>query len=62
VSRSNPHLTFRPPPDLKAQLEEYCRQERRGSVNEALTVLVADALERWRLSQRSRVERLSECP
>jgi len=47
MSRSNPQHTFRPPPELDAQLAEYCKREQRGSVNEALIVLVGTALELW---------------
>lgn len=54
MSRSHPQHTFRPPPELNVQLTEYCQRERRGSVNEALIVLVSDALERWRLSKLER--------
>lgn len=51
MARDYPQHRFRPSPELDAQIKEYMQRERRRSVNEALTVLVSDALERWRLSK-----------
>ena len=51
MTRDYPQHRFRPSPELDAQLKEYMQRERRRSVNEALTVLVSDALERWRLAK-----------
>lgn len=51
MSRQDRQISFRPPPDLAARIAEYQRIEHRGSTNEALIVLVMDALERWRLSK-----------
>jgi hypothetical protein len=62
MSRQNHAFTFRPPDELAQQLIEYLRVERRASANEAMIVLMTDALERWRLSKLPRTERASDYP
>lgn len=55
-------IAFRPPDTVLDQIAEYQRVEHRNSANEAVTVLVMDALERWRLSKLPRAERATDCP
>jgi hypothetical protein len=62
VSDQRRTYIFRPPDLLAEQLEEYRRVELRRSANEAMIVLMTDALERWRLSKLPRAERASDYP
>jgi hypothetical protein len=62
VRQENRAYTFRAPVALAEQLDEYQRIERRRSSNDALIVLVSEALERWRLSKLPRAERAADYP
>lgn len=53
-------IAFRPPDEVFEQIAEYQRIEHRPSASDAVTVLVMDALERWRLSKLPRAERASD--